>query len=153
MTLFSSMKIVDKDGKVTIEANKNRCKPFCMKRHSSKTEMLKGGRQNNGGTSQAPLAFKLFDYDTEFGGKTGTSSHHSDAWYVGNDAEPYRRCLGWRRTSKTFTSRRECYGIKVERHCRSTLLHGKVLADPSLQYRGKFPLTPKVLIERPYDLQ
>ena len=36
-----------------------------------------------GGTSQALWEWDLFRYDTDFGGKTGTSSNHSDAWYVG----------------------------------------------------------------------
>lgn len=44
--------------------------------------MLKGGVEEKGGTSQA-----LFQYDifrgNEVGGKTGTTSNHSDGWYVG----------------------------------------------------------------------
>jgi penicillin-binding protein 1A len=28
-------------------------------------------------------AFLMFQHDTEFGGKTGTSSNHSDAWFIG----------------------------------------------------------------------
>ena len=44
--------------------------------------MLKGGTEERGGTSQA-----LFQYDifrgNEVGGKTGTTSNHSDGWYMG----------------------------------------------------------------------
>ncbi|HSI90448.1 MAG TPA: penicillin-binding transpeptidase domain-containing protein, partial [Adhaeribacter sp.] len=48
------------------------------------TYMLKGGMEEQGGTSQA-----LWEYDlgwrkgNEVGGKTGTTSNHSDGWYVG----------------------------------------------------------------------
>jgi penicillin-binding protein 1A len=44
--------------------------------------MLKGGTEERGGTSQA-----LFQYDifrgNEVGGKTGTTSNHSDGWFMG----------------------------------------------------------------------
>ncbi|WP_240675992.1 penicillin-binding protein 1A [Botryobacter ruber] len=44
--------------------------------------MLKGGMEEPGGTSQA-----LWEYDlwkgNEIGGKTGTTSNHSDGWYMG----------------------------------------------------------------------
>ncbi|WP_300702203.1 transglycosylase domain-containing protein [Bacteroides sp.] len=47
------------------------------------TEMLKAGLTEPLGTSQALWGYDLFRYNTEFGGKTGTSSNHSDAWFVG----------------------------------------------------------------------
>lgn len=47
------------------------------------TEMLKAGLTEPLGTSQALWGYDLFHYNTEFGGKTGTSSNHSDAWFVG----------------------------------------------------------------------
>lgn len=47
------------------------------------TEMLKAGMTEPMGTSQALWGYDLHRYNTEFGGKTGTSSNHSDAWFVG----------------------------------------------------------------------
>lgn len=47
------------------------------------TEMLKAGLTEPLGTSQALWGYDLFRYNTDFGGKTGTSSNHSDAWFVG----------------------------------------------------------------------
>ncbi|MDX2190833.1 MAG: transglycosylase domain-containing protein [Bacteroidota bacterium] len=44
--------------------------------------MLRGGLEEPGGTSQALFGFDLFR-GNEFGGKTGTSSNHSDGWFVG----------------------------------------------------------------------
>ena len=46
-------------------------------------QMLRGGLTCPKGTSQALWRFRIFDKGTEFGGKTGTSSNHSDAWFVG----------------------------------------------------------------------
>jgi len=44
-------------------------------------EMLKGGRMLPGGTSMSINAF--ITPDTDWGGKTGTSNNHSDAWFIG----------------------------------------------------------------------
>jgi len=50
--------------------------------------MLEGGLEEQGGTSQSLWSFKdLFDgkdrYKSRFAGKTGTTSNHSDGWYMG----------------------------------------------------------------------
>ena len=50
--------------------------------------MLEGGLEEQGGTSQNLWSFKdLFDgkdrYKSRFAGKTGTTSNHSDGWYMG----------------------------------------------------------------------
>jgi penicillin-binding protein 1A len=50
--------------------------------------MLEGGLEEQGGTSQNLWSFKdLFEgkdkYKSRFAGKTGTTSNHSDGWYMG----------------------------------------------------------------------
>jgi penicillin-binding protein 1A len=50
--------------------------------------MLEGGLEEQGGTSQNLWSFKdLFNgkdrYKSRFAGKTGTTSNHSDGWYMG----------------------------------------------------------------------
>jgi penicillin-binding protein 1A len=47
--------------------------------------MLQGGMQERGGTSQNLWSFPdLFpNYSAEYGGKTGTTSNHSDGWFMG----------------------------------------------------------------------
>lgn len=45
--------------------------------------MLKGGIEEPLGTSQNLWSFDLFKNGGEMGGKTGTSSDHSDGWFVG----------------------------------------------------------------------
>jgi len=44
--------------------------------------MLKGGVEERGGTSQALFKYNIFR-GNEVGGKTGTTSNHSDGWYIG----------------------------------------------------------------------
>jgi penicillin-binding protein 1A len=44
--------------------------------------MLKGGLQEPGGTSQALNSYN-FTKGNDVGGKTGTTSNYSDAWYMG----------------------------------------------------------------------
>lgn len=45
--------------------------------------MLLGGIQEPGGTSQALWGYDVFGNNNEIGGKTGTTSNYSDAWYMG----------------------------------------------------------------------
>ena len=44
--------------------------------------MLMGGITEPGGTSAAMAGYVGMVRDTDFGGKTGTSNNHSDAWYM-----------------------------------------------------------------------
>lgn len=46
-------------------------------------QLLQGGMREPGGTSQALWGYVGTVNDTEFGGKTGTSNNHSDAWFMG----------------------------------------------------------------------
>ena len=45
-------------------------------------QLLKGGMLEPGGTSQSLWGYVGNFKDTEFGGKTGTSNNHSDAWFM-----------------------------------------------------------------------
>ena len=46
-------------------------------------QLLMGGMREPGGTSMSMWTYVGAYPDTEFGGKTGTSNNHSDAWFVG----------------------------------------------------------------------
>lgn len=46
-------------------------------------QMLMGGMREPGGTSMSLWGYVGKASDTEFGGKTGTSNNHSDAWFMG----------------------------------------------------------------------
>jgi penicillin-binding protein 1A len=114
-------------------------------------EMLKGGMTEPGGTTQALWEWDLFKYNTDFGGKTGTSSNHSDAWFVGVTPKLIggswvggeQRCVHFRTGSLGEGSRA---ALPV-----FALFMEKVLADPALkQYQGKFSTKPKEKITRNY---
>lgn len=77
-------KIVDRDGEVIYDCDTD--ERSAQKAMSYKTafymqRMLWGG-VNEGGTSSSVRSY-CYSNDTEMGGKTGTSSNHSDAWFVG----------------------------------------------------------------------
>ena len=57
-------------------------------------QMLMAGRSDAGGTSLALNGYVTpAMYDTDFGGKTGTSNRHADAWFVG--VTPALVCGAW----------------------------------------------------------
>jgi len=116
------------------------------------TEMLKGGMTEPGGTSKALWSWDLFHYNTDFGGKTGTSSNHSDAWFVGVTPKLVggawvggeQRCVHFR-TGELGQGSRTSLPIFA-------MFMEKVLKDESLtRYRGKFPTKPKEDISRNYS--
>ena len=79
-------KIVDRDGNV-IYSEADAPSPTQAIPYRSAflmQEMLKAGLREPGGTSMALWTYvRQFDRTTDFGGKTGTSNNHSDAWYIG----------------------------------------------------------------------
>ncbi len=57
-------------------------------------QMLMAGRTDAGGTSMALNGYITSTmWDTDFGGKTGTSNRHADAWFVG--VSPRLVCGAW----------------------------------------------------------
>ena len=75
--------IKDQKGKIIYEAKPKTTEALPYASAYLMQQMLRGGLTCPGGTSQALWRFRIFDKGTEFGGKTGTSSNHSDAWFVG----------------------------------------------------------------------
>jgi penicillin-binding protein 1A len=112
--------------------------------------MLKGGMEEPGGTSQA-----LWEYDlwkgNEIGGKTGTTSNHSDGWFMGvtkdlvtgiwvggEDRSIHFRTSNLGEGSKTALP---VFGIYME----------KIYQDKNLGYTmGRFP-GPTVEISKKYN--
>lgn len=78
-------KIVDKDGKTVYENNTEAEQVIPYKSAFLMQQLLLGGTHEPGGTSQSLLAAEYAGgaRDTDFGGKTGTSNNHSDAWFEG----------------------------------------------------------------------
>ena len=77
-------KIVDRHGKVIYTAKDESHQAIPYRSAFFMQQLLQGGLREYGGTSMALWRFvRKFDKSTSFGGKTGTSNNHSDAWFVG----------------------------------------------------------------------
>lgn len=76
-------RVENKDGKVIYQKEAETTQAIPYASAYLMQQMLRGGLTCPKGTSQALWRFRIFDKGTEFGGKTGTSSNHSDAWFVG----------------------------------------------------------------------
>lgn len=113
--------------------------------------MLKGGMEEPGGTSQALWEYDLWKQGNEIGGKTGTTSNHSDGWYMGvtkdlvtgvwvggEDRSIHFRTSQLGEGSKTALP---IYGLFMER----------IYEDQALGYTlGRFP-KPTVDINKKYN--
>lgn len=74
-------RIEDRDGNLIYQARKNEKKAIPYRSAFLMQRMLAGGLS---GTSSGLWNYiRPFYADTEFGGKTGTSNNHADAWFVG----------------------------------------------------------------------
>lgn len=76
-------RVVDKDGKEIYSADDHSEQAISTKSAFFMQQLLQGGMREPGGTSQSLWGYVGDVRDTEFGGKTGTSNNHSDAWFVG----------------------------------------------------------------------
>jgi penicillin-binding protein 1A len=76
-------KIYDRDGRLLVEFKAQSKRVLDEETAWLMVWMLRGGMQEPGGTSQALWEYKLHWQKNEVGGKTGTSSNHSDGWYLG----------------------------------------------------------------------
>ena len=76
-------KIVDHDGKVVYEGPSTEEQVIPYKSAFLMQQLLQGGLTEPGGTSAGLNGFIGSCRDTQFGGKTGTTNNHSDAWFMG----------------------------------------------------------------------
>lgn len=143
-------KIVDSDGYTVFE---NKVKPKRVISYEDAflmTELLKGGITEPGGTSRALWNYDLMRWDTDFGGKTGTSSNYSDAWYIGVTPKLVGGSwVGAEHRSIHFRTGSMGQGSRTALPVFAYFME-KVLADKDLGYRAKFPTEPKQLISRDY---
>lgn len=104
------------------------------------TEMLKAGLTEPLGTSQALWGYDLFHYNTDFGGKTGTSSNHSDAWFIGVTPKLVGGAwVGGEHRSIHFRTGELGQGSRTALPIFAYFME-KVLKDKNLkEYQGQFP--------------
>jgi penicillin-binding protein 1A len=132
-------KIVDKDGNVIYQAPTEQKQVIPYRSAFLMQKMLQGGMLEPGGTSQSLWGYVSQFRDTEFGGKTGTTNNHSDAWFVGVSPNLIGgawvggeyRCIHFRTGALGQGSRTALpvFGYFIQ----------KVLGDPAFKrYHGKF---------------
>lgn len=76
-------RIEDRKGRVIYRAKLKETQAIPYRSAYLMQTMLMSGLTNRGGTSAALWRFIRPFSDTDFGGKTGTSNNHSDAWFIG----------------------------------------------------------------------
>lgn len=76
-------RILDRDGNEIYTAPTDGRQAISYKSAYLMQQMLMGGMREPGGTSMSLWGYVGKHPDTDFGGKTGTSNNHSDAWFVG----------------------------------------------------------------------
>ena len=76
-------RIVDRNGKEVYKSSINEEQVIPYKSAFFMQQLLKGGLREPGGTSMSLNGYVGQFRDTDWGGKTGTSNNHSDAWFMG----------------------------------------------------------------------
>ncbi|MDY5034792.1 MAG: transglycosylase domain-containing protein [Prevotella sp.] len=76
-------RIIDRDGNEVYYGISDEKQVLPYKSAFFMQQLLQGGMREPGGTSQSLWGYIGDVRDTEFGGKTGTSNNHSDAWFMG----------------------------------------------------------------------
>lgn len=76
-------RILDRDGNEIYVVPSEQRQAIPYKSAFLMQQLLLGGLREPGGTSMSLWRYVRAYNDTEFGGKTGTSNNHSDAWFVG----------------------------------------------------------------------
>lgn len=145
--------IEDRNGDIVFEYKPKPRRVISYENAFLMTEMLKGGLTEPGGTSRALWNYDLMRWDTEFGGKTGTSSNYSDAWYIGVTPKLVGGAwIGAEHRSIHFRSGSMGQGSRTALPVFAYFME-KVLADKNLDYRAKFLSEPRQSIERPYKCE
>jgi len=144
-------RIEDSEGKIIYQPNIPPKRVIPYETAWLVTELLKGGMTEPGGTTQALWGWNLFNYNTDFGGKTGTSSNHSDAWFVGVTKNLIGGAwVGGEQRSVHFRTGELGQGSRTALPIYGSFME-KVLKDEHFKrYRGKFPEKPKQTISRNY---
>ncbi len=86
-------RILDRDGDEVYKAPDEEQQALSYRSAFYMQRMLVAGMHEPGGTSMNLWSFVRNFPDCEFGGKTGTSNNHSDAWFVG--VNPKLVCGAW----------------------------------------------------------
>jgi penicillin-binding protein 1A len=146
-------RIEDKDGNVIYEQKSERKRVLNQETAFLMSILLRSGLTEPGGTPQGLFEYDLFRYNTEFGGKTGTSSDYTDGWFIGVTPGLVAGCwVGNDDRSIHFKSSHVGEGLRTALPVYGKFME-KVLKDESLKkYRQKFP-KPAIKINKFYTCQ
>jgi penicillin-binding protein 1A len=144
-------KITDRKGKILYEYKPKKERVLSYETSFLMTQLLLGGLSEPGGTTGALWEHKIFDWDTDFGGKTGTSSQQSDGWFVGVTPNLIAGVwVGNDDRSIHFRNMDEGEGCKTATPIFGKFFERLLPDDRFAQYRGRFPKKPKEKIKRSY---
>ena len=132
-------RILDRDGNEIYKAPTHQKQAVPYRSAFYMQQLLQGGLRERGATSMSLWGYIGKYPDTEFGGKTGTSNNHSDAWFVG--VSPKLVCGAWvggEYRSIHFRTGQLGQGSRTALPICGYFLES-VLGDPAFkQYHGKF---------------
>lgn len=142
-------KIVDRDGEEIYLAPTEEKQAISIKSAYLVTQLLQAGLREAGGTSMSLWGYIGKFTDTEFGGKTGTSNNHSDAWFMGVCQNlVVGAWVGGEYRSIHFRTGALGQGSRTALPICGYFLQS-VFSDPAFQkYHGKFTLLPDVDVTR-----
>ncbi|WP_255478565.1 penicillin-binding protein 1A [Rufibacter sp. XAAS-G3-1] len=144
------MRIEDRNGNVVEQFNPQQKRVISEETAFLMVHMLKGTMEEPGGTSQALWEYDLWKKGNQVGGKTGTTSNHSDGWYMGVTKDLVTGVwVGGEDRSIHFRTSSTGEGSKTALPIFGRFME-KVYREPSLGVKlGTFP-KPKVKINKPY---
>ena len=148
-------RIEDRNGNVIYEHKSEQRRVISYESAFLMQQMLLAGMTEPGGTSMGLWGYDLHRYDTNFGGKTGTTNNNSDGWYIGVTKNLVGGCwVGGEYRSIHFRSGRMGQGSHTAMPVYAYFME-KVLKDPELakKYRGKIPTEPDHDIARTWKCQ
>lgn len=144
-------KITDREGRVLYQYQPEAKRILDEETAYLMTFMLRAGLTERGGTTQGLWEYDLFKYDTDFGGKTGTSSNFSDGWFIGISPRLVSGVwVGGEHRNIRFRTSQLGEGLRTALPTFGYFMEN-VLHDESLKkYRGKFD-KPNINIRKEYN--
>ena len=143
-------RILDRDGNEVYSAKLDETQAIPYRSAFFMQQLLRGGLTERGGTTAALWSYihPVLQW-CDFGGKTGTSNNHSDAWFVGVTPKLVGGAwVGGEYRSIHFRTGALGQGSRTALPIFGNFIQ-KVLLDERLaKYRVKFPTSPKEDIDR-----
>lgn len=137
-------RILDRDGRVVYTAEPEETQAIPYRSAFFMQQLLRAGLTDRGGTSAALWSYihPVLKY-SDFGGKTGTSNNHSDAWFVG--VTPKLVAGGWvggEYRSIHFRTGALGQGSRTALPIFGNFIQKVLLDERFTAYREKFPKRP-----------